>query len=130
MRRAGAEKQPDIDVTPLIDILFMLIIFFVLAASFLDGRITVALPSAEGEMADQAEKSVIINVERDGSVLWGATRMPAPVSEADLSQAARGVGDEKVLVAGDSGAPYGVVVTVLDALRSAGLVSAGLLVRP
>jgi biopolymer transport protein ExbD len=127
-RRRGA----DIDVTPLIDILFMLIIFFVLAASFLQGRLTVELPRGEGEPAGRAENSVLVTLARDGSVSWGNFSIPAPVASADVLRLAREnlfqvrASGREILVAADRGVSYGDVVELLDILRWAGIERLGL----
>jgi biopolymer transport protein ExbD len=127
-RRRGA----DIDVTPLIDILFMLIIFFVLAASFLQGRLTVELPRGESAPGRAESSPVLVTLARDGSVSWGNFSMPAPVASADVLRLAReslfriqGSGGE-ILVAADRGVPYGDVVGLLDVLRLAGIERLGL----
>jgi biopolymer transport protein ExbD len=116
----------DIDVTPLIDILFMLIIFFVLAASFLQGRLTVELPQGEG--AGKAENPVLVTLTRDGSVFWGNSSVPA-VSPDVLRLVEENLplsSGREILVAADRGVPYGDVVGLLDVLRLAGVERLGL----
>ncbi|MDR2174540.1 MAG: biopolymer transporter ExbD [Synergistaceae bacterium] len=118
-------RGADIDVTPLIDILFMLIIFFVLAASFLQGRLTVELPRGEGSPG-KAESPVLVTLTRGGSVFWGS--LPEPVASADvLRLAAENLSsDREILVAGDREVSYGAVVELLEVLRSAGAERLGL----
>jgi biopolymer transport protein ExbD len=122
-KRRGA----DIDITPLIDILFMLIIFFVLAASFLQGRLIVELPQGKGETAP-TEKLLLVNLARDGSILWGDVVLSAPVVSEDLFRLARESlsAEREILVAGDRSVPYGEVAALLDALRDAGVSRLGL----
>jgi biopolymer transport protein ExbD len=127
-RRRGA----DIDITPLIDILFMLIIFFVLAASFLQGRLTVELPQGESASPGRAENPVLVTLARDGSVSWGNFSVPAPVASADVLRLAREslfqaqASSRDILVAADRGVSYGDVVELLDVLRLAGIERLGL----
>jgi biopolymer transport protein ExbD len=127
--RRGKKRGADIDITPLIDILFMLIIFFVLAASFLQGRLTVELPRGEGD-AGQAENPILVTLARDGSVFWGNFSIPAPVASADVLSLARenfsGVSSREILVAADRGVSYGDVIGLLDILRIAGVERLGL----
>ena len=112
-RRVGAE----IDITPLIDILFMLIIFFVLASSFVQGRLRVELPRAEGE-AGKPDGAVLVTLKEDGGLLWG----DEPITSPDLFRRLETFPqDEELLVAGDRGAAYGQVVELLDGMRRAGL---------
>ncbi|GHS88687.1 biopolymer transporter ExbD/TolR [Synergistales bacterium] len=124
------KRSADIDITPLIDVLFMLIIFLVLTATFIQGRVVVELPSGDGESGKTANL-LIINLSRDGSVLWGDVSLPAPVSSLDLLGLAResaAVGRE-ILVAGDERVPYGEVAGLLDVLRGAGVERLGLALR-
>jgi biopolymer transport protein ExbD len=120
-------RGADIDVTPLIDILFMLIIFFVLAASFLQGRLTVELPRGEGEPGSAGAKSpLLVTLTRDGSVLFGD--LSAPVASADVFRfAAESLSsDREILVAGDRSVAYGEVIGLLEVLRQAGVERLGL----
>lgn len=120
MRR---RKRPEIDVTPLIDVLFMLIIFFVLTASFLQGRIDVDLPPGRAESPVE-ENSVLLMVKADGTVLWDGRE----TSVREISPLAAGAAAARrdILLAGDREAPYGAIAEVLNILRREGISSAGL----
>ncbi len=118
-RRARAE----LDITPLIDVLFMLIIFFVLTANFLQGRIEVDLP--QGEAASEiGESPLLLTVRKDGIVLWDGREAASGELASLAAEAASG--KREVLLAGDKEAPYGAVARVLEILRREGLTSAGL----
>jgi biopolymer transport protein ExbD len=125
----GSRRGADIDVTPLIDILFMLIIFFVLAASFLQGRLTVELPRGESGPG-KVENPVLVTLTRDGSVYLGNMSVPAPAVSSDVLRLVREnlplSSDREILVAADRGVPYGDVVGLLDVLRLAGVERLGL----
>ena len=116
-------RRPELDIMPLIDVLFMLIIFFVLTANFLQGRIEVDLPVGEA-VAKTEENALLLTVRKDGSVLWGdrETRMEELAPLAAEAAAAR----RDILLAGDREAPYGVIAEVLNVLRLEGVVSTGL----
>ena len=120
----------DLDITPLIDVMFMLIIFFVLTASFVQGSITVDLPSGSGTSSDSADR-VILTVEEDGKLLWDGKS----VSLSELRALARSVSNiqktpkKEVLVAGDKKASYGAVAEILSILKEEGIISAGLMMQ-
>ena len=118
-RRARVE----LDITPLIDVLFMLIIFFVLTANFLQGRIEVDLPAGEAA-SDVEENALLLTVRRDGSVLWEEREREADEIAARAAEAA--AEKREILIAGDREAPYGSVARVLEILRREGVASAGL----
>ncbi|MDR1915436.1 MAG: biopolymer transporter ExbD [Synergistaceae bacterium] len=113
-RRAHAE----IDITPLIDVLFMLIIFFVLTTAFVQGTMNVDLPI--GTPPPLSDKNpVILTVENDSSLLWGGERITRErLPEAVAEAVAR---SRDILVAGDKSARYGDVAELLELLRALGV---------
>lgn len=129
MRRSfrGRRRALDVDVTPLIDVLFMLIIFFVLTASFLQGRIDVELPSGETSGGD-VEGAILVTLKRDGALKWG----DETVVSGELFARAEATARQKreILVAGDRDVPYGAVAELLDSLRRAGVDRVGLALQP
>lgn len=116
------ERSIALDFTSLIDVLFMLVIFLVLTASFGQGQITVDLPQGEG--ARREGKAVMVTVRPGGELLWdGRVVAPEDLPALAAEAVAR---EEPLLVAGDRDAPYGRVAEVLEALRRAGVESASL----
>ncbi len=124
VRRRKSRRFADIDITPLIDVLFMLIIFFVLTATFIQGKLDIDLPSGEGETSEM-KNTMILTIEKDGAIFWDGHR----VAQEELPELARGAGDRDILIAGDKNAPYGRVAEVLSILRKVGVTSAGLLME-
>lgn len=110
-------NDPDVDLTPLIDVLFMLIIFFVLTAAFVRGEVDVTLPHGEGSPV--SEVPVILAVHEDGTLAWAGQSLPLP----EVILLAREAYDDgqSILLAGDRSVPYGVVATLLDQLRIHGV---------
>lgn len=121
--RQRKHRRADIDITPLIDVLFMLIIFFVLTASFIQGRIEVALPAGEGEPL--GKEAVTLSVEKGGRILWDGRE----VAREEIAKLALEAGTREILIAGDKEAAYGDVAEVLEILRKEGIGSAGLLMH-
>lgn len=120
---ARRNRRPaEIDITPLIDVLFMLIIFFVLTASFAQGRLEVQLPSGEGRSGGM-EGAVLLTVDRRGKIYW-RDRL---VTREELRALASESKEREVLVAGDKDVPYGAVAEVLSILRGRGVSNAGLM---
>jgi len=127
VRRARARRSlPEVELTPLVDVLFMLIIFFVLTAVFSEPLLPVNLPGATGERV--SGKSFTISIDREGDLFSGDRAL---TREQAIERALASFREEKrVIIAADREVPYGYVVSFLDALRSAGVDSAGLLVDP
>ncbi|MCQ4814299.1 ExbD/TolR family protein [Cloacibacillus evryensis] len=115
-------RHAEIDITPLIDVLFMLIIFFVLTASFVQGKLDVQLPSGEGSSAD-TQGAVIVTVAADRKIFWDGRE----VTREELKKLAAESKGREMLVAGDEKVPYGDVAGLLSLLRKEGVTSAGLM---
>jgi biopolymer transport protein ExbD len=119
----GNRRRADVDITPLIDGLCRLIIFFVLTAVFVQGAIDVDLP--KGDAPPVSERNpVVVTVTKDSGVLWAGEA----VSPEDMPKL---VGDalarsDDILIAGDRDAPYGNVAEVLGVLRNLGVDNVGL----
>ena len=115
-------RHAEIDITPLIDVLFMLIIFFVLTASFVQGKLDVQLPSGEGSSAD-TQGAVIVTVAADRKIFWDGRE----VTRVELKKLAAESKGREMLVAGDEQVPYGDIAGLLSLLRKEGVTSAGLM---
>ncbi len=124
MKKRSSRSSLNLDITPLIDVLFMLIIFFVLTTTFAQGKLDIELPDSKAAPAG-SESAVTVTVERGGVIHW-AGRM---VSKEELSSLASAAVQRDVVVAGDKSASYGDVAEVLAILRGAGIKSAGLLTQ-
>ncbi len=121
--RIRSRRKVDLDITPLIDVLFMLIIFFVLTTSFVQGKVEVDLPQGEGTPPREG-RTLLVSVRADGTILWDGV----PAASVDVPVlAARAMAESRdVLLAGDRTAPYGAVAELLELLRREGLDSASL----
>lgn len=124
MRRNKRKRTSDIDITPLIDVLFMLIIFFVLTASFIQGKIEVELPTGKGQ-SKSMEKAITVTVEKNGHISWNGKI----ISKEEMSILARESSDREILIAGDRETPYGTIAEILSILKNEGITSTGLLMQ-
>jgi biopolymer transport protein ExbD len=119
-----SRRSADIDITPLIDMMFMLIIFFVLTTSFVNGKLSVELPSGTG-LSSSKDGAITVSVAANGMVQWNGKK----ISASELADLARSSSGRDVLIAGDKGAAYGKIADVLSILRKNGITSAGLLMQ-
>ena len=122
--RRNKRRNADVDITPLIDVLFMLIIFFVLTASFLQGKIDVELPTGKGE-SKSPEKAITISINKNGAISWDGRN----ISKEELFPMAKESTRREFLIAGDKNAQYGTVAEILSILKDAGITSTGLLMQ-
>jgi biopolymer transport protein ExbD len=120
----GGRAELVLELTPMIDVVFLLLIFFMLATTFADPEreIELDLPEAASSVAkDTDREELIINVLSDGSVRLGEASIGAEALLAQLVQAARSNPDRSVTIRGDREARHEAIVAVMDACGQAGL---------
>jgi biopolymer transport protein ExbD len=110
----------DINVTPFIDVMLVLLIIFMVAAPLATVDIAVNLPSSSASPQQRPPKPVYITLKADGSLAIGdATITPAQLPEA-LDSATGGDKEQRVFLRGDRAVPYGDVMELMNVLRGAG----------
>ena len=114
------DDGPDvsIDLTPLIDTVFMLLIFFIMATSFSKPVLEVALQEAKGAVVqEQQREPLTITITKEGRIVCNDQELA--VEDMDAFMAARPK-EEGLLFRVDKGAPFGVFVATLDAAKKYG----------
>lgn len=125
--RPTRQQRPDINLTPLIDVVFLLLIFFMVSTTFRqESQIRVELPQASAEPAEAPERKVVdITLDRDGWFYVDQEQV-ADRRLTTLKRAlARAVGDDAglpVVIRADANTPHQAVITAMDAASQLGLV--------
>jgi biopolymer transport protein ExbD len=111
------------NLTPLIDIVFLLLIFFMLTSHFVnDDALNIQLPEAiSGELLDE-RKSIEVVINADGQWLYGEQVLDADELYVALQKDLSGHKDRQVRIRGDKASDLGSAVTVLDIARRAGAI--------
>jgi len=118
--RGGERQVPRIDVTNLIDIIMILLIFSIVSATFVRES-TVAIQRPESRQAAPLSASyVAVALLRSGAVALGDQVLTLDSLPAALSQALRQAGCTRVVVQADREAPVGLLLKVMDGAKSAG----------
>jgi len=130
-RRTGLRTVNDIDVTPLIDLTFLLLIVFMITAPTLEYRVDVSPPSmSTDQRVEEDHEPIMINLTKDG-VIWlhkEAVTLPELTSRLAVEHQKRP--DVKVLIRGDEERQYGEVVEVMKAARKANITAMSLVTEP
>ena len=111
-------------MSPLIDVIFLLLIFYAVTTQFVtDQRLKLNLPdakTAEEVGVSREEKAPVVTIARDGGIWIDDTEVSEEDLEARLAELIKSRPEQTVILKGDEGADYGVVVHVLDTARSVG----------
>ena len=124
IRDTDESEDFQINLTSLIDVVFLLLIFFMVATSFLDPEreIGIELPQAQsGEAAEETPDEIIINVLKDGTLIVSGSQVDRTGLESALKRAARANPETPVTIRGDRLVTHEQVVQVMDACGLAGL---------
>jgi len=111
-----------IDLTPLIDVVFLLLLFFLLtAAPAPDPTLDVALPAAAASAAPDPAREVTVVLQSTGVIHYEGAIVDLPGLEARLLELAQADARARVILRGDRAARYDLFVAILEAVSSAGL---------
>jgi len=117
----------DINVTPLVDVMLVLLIIFMITAPMLHQGIEVALPrSAAENLPVRTEDPLVVSITADGIVYLQETPVHPTQLVERLLPMIEARGEEAVYLQGDRGVPYGQVVDLLDVLHRGGVVHVGM----
>lgn len=123
----GAQPMSEINVTPFVDVMLVLLIIFMVAAPLLTAGVPIELPeTAAAPLPQEDEEPLAVTVAADGRVLIGSTDVPRD----ELVTRLRGIAQErttgKVFLRADGGVPYGEIMVVMGALNAGGFRDIGL----
>jgi biopolymer transport protein ExbD len=120
----------DINVTPMVDVMLVMLIIFMVITPMLNKGVTVEMAKAKNPIPMQAEDksdAITIAVTRDGRTYLNTTQMPAEDLPPKVKDLLTGRVDHTVFIRADARARYEKVVDVVDNLRAAGVDNVGLL---
>jgi biopolymer transport protein TolR len=117
----------DINVTPLVDVMLVLLIIFMVTAPMLHQGISVALPkTATTNLQSNPEDPIVLSISRDGLYYINETPVARGLLRERLRAILRGRREKAVLLKADRGLSYGTVIETLDLLNRMGIESLGL----
>jgi len=129
-RTLGPQPMSDINMTPLVDVMLVLVVILIITAPLLASSVRLDLPRAEGARPNDAPSFVTLVLDRSGRTLLD----DKPVTLAELSQrlarAAQANPETEIQLRADQAIPYGRVVEVMGAAQKAGLNRIGFVAEP
>lgn len=133
LRRQSREELP-VNLTPLIDVVFLLLIFFMVSTTFTkENRLTIELPEAVGEAKEQTAKAIEVNISADGAIAINGKSLidneRSTVSKA-LTEVSNGDTSMSLIIIADAKAPHQSVVTSMDAAGQLGFNHLSIATKP
>lgn len=133
-RRTGGQYKPmaEINVTPMVDVMLVLLIIFMVAAPLLTAGVPIDLPNSKAKsIATEDNKPIEISLDKDGKIFLGEkTEVKQATLVTMLSPMLEGREDTRIYVRADKSLDYGKVMSVLGLLNAAGFTRVALISQP
>ena len=120
------EEQHEINITPFIDVMLVLLIIFMVAAPLSTVDIAVQLPAASVKPQPRPEKPIYVTIKANLEVAVGEDPIERSAFLDAIDRVTKGNRDARLFLRADKTVPYGELITVLDLLRGAGYLKVGL----
>jgi biopolymer transport protein TolR len=110
----------EINVTPMVDVMLVLLIIFMVAAPLLTVGVPIELPQSQGKQLESNKEPLTISVSSNGDVFIGETKVGIDEVAEKLKAIAKNGVDEQIFVRGDKGITYGTVMLVMGRISAGG----------
>ena len=131
-RSGGGSYQPlsEINVTPFVDVMLVLLIIFMVTAPMMHQGIDVDLPETSTQPLRVTDEPLILTVKKDGGTFVGRKEIQPEDLKEKLAAIFEGRDSKELFLRADKAAPYGAVVKALAAAREAGAKKLGMVTEP
>lgn len=122
----------EINVTPFVDVMLVLLIIFMVTAPMMAQGINVALPQVTAEALPSDNNEIIVSLDKDGKVFINETQVAIELLQKNLKESVASKPDkkDKVYLKADKRVPYGDVVKVMAEVKAAGIEKLGMVTQP
>ena len=129
-RTQAAQPMSEINVTPLVDVMLVLVVIFIITAPLLASAIRLDLPKTDAAKAVETPRFVTLVVDKSGQAFLNDKPLPLDELARSLMQAASQDPDTEVQLRADEAVPYGKVVQMMGVAQKAGLSRIGFVAEP
>jgi biopolymer transport protein TolR len=119
-RRRSARPMSEINVTPMVDVMLVLLIIFMVTAPLLTVGVPIELPKSEAKQLEGDKEPLTISVDPEGKIFLQETELQIDEIVPKLTAIAKNGYDERIFVRGDRRVNYGVVMRVMGTISAAG----------
>ncbi len=127
-RRRGRAARPisEINVTPFVDVMLVLLIVFMVTAPLLTAGVPIDLPQASVQPLAVDKKPIMVTIDPDGKIFVGEDEVTMETVVPTITGLTNGSLDERIYVRGDRTASYGTIMSVMGTINGAGFKQIGL----
>lgn len=129
-RSTGPQPMSEINMTPLVDVMLVLVVILILAAPLLASALRLDLPGAPAAQPQAASQLVPVALDKSGQVYFHDQPVALATLQQRLADVARQDPQAEIQLRADEAVPYGRVVQVMDAAHQAGLNRIGFVAKP
>ncbi|MCI5140836.1 MAG: protein TolR [Candidatus Electrothrix sp. ATG1] len=120
----------EINVTPLVDVMLVLLIIFMVTAPMMTQGVDVDLPKTTSKSLRQQQEPMVVQINEDGKIHLGKTKVSLTLMRQELEKMSEEKKKEPVYLRADEQVPYGVVVQVMAQIKQAGFEKLGMVTQP
>ncbi|HJW10936.1 MAG TPA: biopolymer transporter ExbD [Albitalea sp.] len=129
-RSPGPQPMSDINMTPLIDVMLVLLVIFIITAPLMTSSLKLDLPKTDAAQPSDAPQFISVAIDPAGTLYFGDERLDAAAFAARVADAARRNPQTEVQLRADRSVPYGRVAELIGVVQKAGLNRIGFIAAP
>jgi len=126
----GRTTMSEINVTPMVDVMLVLLIIFMVTAPLIQQGVKVNLPQAKAAPVEAKEQKITLSINRGKQIFIGDVEVPLDQLEEKLKTNAKAQTDKEIYLWADTDINYGTVVQVMASAQRAGITNVGMITDP
>ena len=126
----GRTTMSEINVTPMVDVMLVLLIIFMVTAPLIQQGVKLNLPQAKAAAVESTDKKLVVSVDARKRVYIGEAEVRLDQLEEKLKANAKAQADKELYLYADRALPYGMVMEVMSAAQRAGITNLGMITDP
>ena len=124
------DLKSEINVTPLVDVMLVLLIIFMITAPMMNTGVSLELPQVTAQAAEDPEGKLVMSIAKDNKIFLGGTQVTWKELQAKLKANERVQKEGKLYIEADTNLPYGVVITAMAVAKNSGVDHVMMLTNP